>query len=100
MVDYVSCFETWVGVDKKGEIVLVYGKEILCEEVWILLSELVFTLVFTFPCELKTSPGVPSNLNGWNAALLQSFNFTIHDLYWFLNKMKLVVNMESIQQND
>ncbi|GJW44080.1 retrovirus-related pol polyprotein from transposon TNT 1-94 [Tanacetum coccineum] len=68
---------------------------ILCEEVWILLPE----LVFTFPCKLGTSPGVPLNLDDWNAALFQLFNLTIYDLYWFLNKMKLVINMESIQRN-
>ncbi|GJT72330.1 hypothetical protein Tco_1031616 [Tanacetum coccineum] len=39
---------------------------------WIFLSE----LVFTFPSELRTSLGVPSNLDYWNAASLQPFNFT------------------------
>nr|GEZ14906.1 hypothetical protein [Tanacetum cinerariifolium] len=37
-----------------------------CEEVRILLPE----LIFTFLCELMTSPGVPSNLDNENEALL------------------------------
>ncbi|GKF88855.1 hypothetical protein Tco_0262818, partial [Tanacetum coccineum] len=37
-----------------------------CEELWILLSE----LIFTFPCELRTSPGVPSNFDDGDTALL------------------------------
>ncbi|GJY62048.1 hypothetical protein Tco_0462705, partial [Tanacetum coccineum] len=49
----------------------------LGEEVWIFLLE----LIFTFPCELRTSPGVPSNLDYWNADSLQLFNFTVHDSY-------------------
>ncbi|GJV41561.1 hypothetical protein Tco_1420001 [Tanacetum coccineum] len=47
-----------------------------CEEMRILLSE----LIFTFPCELRTSPRVPSNLDNGNTALLQPLDFTIHDL--------------------
>ncbi|GKD75367.1 hypothetical protein Tco_1333649, partial [Tanacetum coccineum] len=43
-----------------------------------------------FPCELRTSPGVPSNLDYWNEASLQPFNFTVHDFYRLLEKLKLV----------
>nr|GFA04023.1 putative reverse transcriptase domain-containing protein [Tanacetum cinerariifolium] len=38
----------------------------LCEEVRILLPE----MIFTFPCELRTSLGVPSNFDDWDMALL------------------------------
>nr|GEX81844.1 putative ribonuclease H-like domain-containing protein [Tanacetum cinerariifolium] len=37
-----------------------------CEEMRILLPE----LIFTFPCELRTSPGVPSNLDNGDMAML------------------------------
>ncbi|GJW03658.1 hypothetical protein Tco_1562514 [Tanacetum coccineum] len=37
-----------------------------CEELRILLPE----LIFTFPCELRTSLGVPSNLDDGNTASL------------------------------
>nr|GEV97017.1 hypothetical protein [Tanacetum cinerariifolium] len=64
-----------------------------CEEVWILLSD----LILTFSCELRTSPRVPPNLDNWDTALLQPFDFSIYDFYWFLDEMKLVINIESIQ---
>ncbi|GJY64559.1 ribonuclease H-like domain-containing protein [Tanacetum coccineum] len=65
------------------------------EEVWIFLPE----LILTFPCKLTTSLGVPSNLVTWNTALLQPFDFSIHDFYLFLDKIKLVVQNESINGN-
>ncbi|GKG22924.1 hypothetical protein Tco_0388227, partial [Tanacetum coccineum] len=68
----------------------------LCEEVCIFLPE----LIFAFPCELMTSPRVPLNLDYWNAALLQLFNFTVHDFYRILDKLKLVIKVKSIQWND
>ncbi|GJR70087.1 hypothetical protein Tco_0016152 [Tanacetum coccineum] len=37
-----------------------------CEEVWILLPK----LIFTFPCELKTSSTVPSNFDDGDTALI------------------------------
>ncbi|GJW92118.1 hypothetical protein Tco_0169671 [Tanacetum coccineum] len=48
-----------------------------CEEMEILLPE----LIFTFLCELRTSPRVPSNLDNGDAALLQLLDFTINDLH-------------------
>ncbi|GJR68936.1 hypothetical protein Tco_0015001 [Tanacetum coccineum] len=45
-----------------------------CEEMRILHSE----LIFTFPCELRTSPRVPSNFDNRDAALLQPLDFTIY----------------------
>ncbi|GJY91284.1 ribonuclease H-like domain-containing protein [Tanacetum coccineum] len=58
--------------------------------VWIFLPE----LVFTFPCELRTSPGVPSNLDNWDTASPQLFDFAIHDYDWFLDELKLVIKMK------
>ncbi|GJZ36565.1 hypothetical protein Tco_0582756 [Tanacetum coccineum] len=46
----------------------------------------------------RTSPRVPLNFDNWDTALLQSFDFSIHDFCGFLDKMKLVINMESIQR--
>ncbi|GJZ34314.1 retrovirus-related pol polyprotein from transposon TNT 1-94 [Tanacetum coccineum] len=37
-----------------------------------------------------TSPRVLSNLDNENTALLQSLDFTIHNLHWFFNEMKLI----------
>ncbi|GJV60088.1 putative reverse transcriptase domain-containing protein [Tanacetum coccineum] len=45
---------------------------------------------------LRTSHGVPSNLDNWDMALPQPFDFLIHDLYRFLNKPKLVIKVKSI----
>ncbi|GKB32711.1 hypothetical protein Tco_0872112 [Tanacetum coccineum] len=64
-----------------------------CEEVRILLPE----LIFTFPCELRTSPEVPSNFDDWDAALLQPLDFTIHNFYcsstkWSLSSMCISSN--------
>ncbi|GKA82470.1 hypothetical protein Tco_0789218 [Tanacetum coccineum] len=67
----------------------------LCEETHILLLE----LIFAFPCELRTSPSVPSNLDNGDAALLQPLDFTIHNLHWFFNEVKLIVNVYFIQWN-
>ncbi|GJY62268.1 hypothetical protein Tco_0462925, partial [Tanacetum coccineum] len=47
------------------------------EEVWILLLK----LIFTFPCELRASPRVTSNLEDGNAALLQPLDLTIHNFH-------------------
>ncbi|GJR73055.1 hypothetical protein Tco_0085420 [Tanacetum coccineum] len=55
----------------------------LCEKVWILLLE----LVFTFPCKLRTSLGVPSNLDNWNAASL----FNIQKMVQYTFKGMLIV---------
>nr|GEW07567.1 putative reverse transcriptase domain-containing protein [Tanacetum cinerariifolium] len=60
----------------------------ICEEMGVLL----FKLIFTLPCKLKTSLGVPSDLDYQNTALLQPFNFTVHNLNWFLDKVELVIN--------
>ncbi|GKG03454.1 hypothetical protein Tco_0311090, partial [Tanacetum coccineum] len=46
-----------------------------------------------------TSPGVPSNLDYWNAASLQPFNFTVYDFYRLFEKLKLVIKVKSIQRN-
>nr|GEX60595.1 putative reverse transcriptase domain-containing protein [Tanacetum cinerariifolium] len=62
---------------------------------WILL----FELVLTFSGKLRTSFRVPSNLNDGNVTSLQLLDFTYHDLYWFFNEVKLIINMEFIQQN-
>nr|GEY55728.1 hypothetical protein [Tanacetum cinerariifolium] len=64
-----------------------------CEEMLIFLPE----LIFTFPCELKTSLGVPSNLNNGDAALLQPLDFTIHDFHWFFNEVEFIINEEEKQ---
>ncbi|GKD89467.1 hypothetical protein Tco_1364974 [Tanacetum coccineum] len=47
----------------------------------------------------RTSLGVPSNLDYWDTALLQPFNFTVHNLDGFLDKLKLVIKMKFIQRN-
>ncbi|GKG29350.1 hypothetical protein Tco_0416715, partial [Tanacetum coccineum] len=45
-----------------------------------------------------TSLGVPSNFDNGDTALLQQLDFMIHDLHWFFNELKLVINMYFIQQ--
>ncbi|GJX85352.1 hypothetical protein Tco_0336126 [Tanacetum coccineum] len=65
------------------------------EEMQVLLSK----LIFTFPCELRTSPRVPSNFDNGDTTLLLSLDFTIDDLHWFFNEVKLVSNMYFIQCN-
>nr|GEX27390.1 putative reverse transcriptase domain-containing protein [Tanacetum cinerariifolium] len=49
--------------------------------------------------ELRTSPGVPSNFDDGNAALLYSLDFTIHYLYWFFNEAEFVINVHFIQRD-
>nr|GEW73502.1 hypothetical protein [Tanacetum cinerariifolium] len=43
--------------------------------------------IFTFLCELKNSPRVLSNFDNGDTALLQPFDFMIHDLYWLFNEI-------------
>nr|GEV39901.1 retrovirus-related Pol polyprotein from transposon TNT 1-94 [Tanacetum cinerariifolium] len=38
----------------------------------------------------RTSPRVPSNFDNLDTALLQPFNFMIHDLFWFFNESRLL----------
>nr|GFD32188.1 hypothetical protein [Tanacetum cinerariifolium] len=40
----------------------------------------------------STSLGVPSDLDDQNTASLQPFNFMVHNLDWFLDKVELVFN--------
>ncbi|GKG23364.1 hypothetical protein Tco_0391400, partial [Tanacetum coccineum] len=40
-------------------------------------------------------PRVPSNLDNWDTASPQLFDFAIHDFYRLFNKMKLVIHLES-----
>ncbi|GJV49201.1 putative reverse transcriptase domain-containing protein [Tanacetum coccineum] len=63
----------------------------LDEVVWIFLPE----LIFTFPRKIRTPPRVPSNLDNWDTASPQLFDFAIHDFYWLFNKMKLVIHLQS-----
>nr|GEW18932.1 putative reverse transcriptase domain-containing protein [Tanacetum cinerariifolium] len=62
------------------------------KEVRILLLE----LIFTFPCELRTSPRVPSNFDNGNAALLQPLNFTIHNFHWFFDEKVLADDLTTL----
>ncbi|GJU01944.1 hypothetical protein Tco_1112282 [Tanacetum coccineum] len=57
------------------------------EEKRILLLE----LVFTFPFELRIPPRFPPNLNNWDTALLQPFDFSILDFYVFLHKFVPII---------
>ncbi|GKA26227.1 ribonuclease H-like domain-containing protein [Tanacetum coccineum] len=48
----------------------------------------------------KTLPGIPPNLDDWDATLLQSFDFPVYNLYRFLNEIELVIDLDFIQRND
>ncbi|GJT90458.1 hypothetical protein Tco_1079303, partial [Tanacetum coccineum] len=50
-------------------------------------------LVFMFPGILSSLPRVPTNFENWKAALLQPLDFTIHNFYWFFNKVEFIVNV-------
>ncbi|GKD85603.1 retrovirus-related pol polyprotein from transposon TNT 1-94 [Tanacetum coccineum] len=55
------------------------------------LKEKAPQVPFTFPRKLRAPPRVPSNLDNWDTASPQLFDFTIHDFNRLLNKMKLVI---------
>ncbi|GKA34812.1 hypothetical protein Tco_0721241 [Tanacetum coccineum] len=55
-------------------------------------------LVFTLPCELRTSPRVLAYLDNWNATLLQTLDLTVHDLDRFFNEVEFVVDLNFIQR--
>nr|GFA25110.1 xylulose kinase-1 [Tanacetum cinerariifolium] len=45
---------------------------------------LLLELIFPFPCELRTSPGVPLNLDNRYTTGPQPFDLTIHNLYRYV----------------
>nr|GEW22445.1 hypothetical protein [Tanacetum cinerariifolium] len=49
--------------------------------------------------EAWTSPIVSSNFDNGNTTLLQPLDFMIHDLHWFFNEVKLIINMNFIQRD-
>ncbi|GJS42223.1 hypothetical protein Tco_0567266 [Tanacetum coccineum] len=61
---------------------------------------LALKLVFALPSEFRICPRIPSYLDNRDAAFLQSFDLSVHDLYRLLNEMKLIVDLDLFQQND
>nr|GEU39483.1 hypothetical protein [Tanacetum cinerariifolium] len=53
----------------------------------------------SFIGKLMASFRVPSNHKDRNVTYLQLFDFTIHYLHWFFNKVELIINTELIQGN-
>ncbi|GJV13193.1 hypothetical protein Tco_1354734 [Tanacetum coccineum] len=53
-------------------------------------------LVFAFLSKFGTSPRIPAYLNDWDTALLQTFDFTVHDLDGFFNEVELVIDLDFI----
>nr|GEX79444.1 ribonuclease H-like domain-containing protein [Tanacetum cinerariifolium] len=47
----------------------------------------------------RTSPRVPSDLDNWNAALLQPFDFTMHNFHGFFNEVEFIINVYFIRRN-
>ncbi|GKB44815.1 hypothetical protein Tco_0889757 [Tanacetum coccineum] len=60
---------------------------------------LLLHLVFAFPGILGTSFRIPTDLHDWNATLLQTLNFAVHNLNWFFNEMELFINVDFVQWN-
>ncbi|GJT02575.1 hypothetical protein Tco_0823744 [Tanacetum coccineum] len=56
--------------------------------------------VFTLPCEIGTSPRIPSNFDDRNATLLQLFDFPVHNLYRLLNEVKFVIDLDIFKWDD
>ncbi|GJV23811.1 hypothetical protein Tco_1376506 [Tanacetum coccineum] len=54
--------------------------------------------VFSFPCELRTSPRVPTNLNDGNTALLELLYFTIHNFNRFFYKVQFVIEFNFFER--
>nr|GEV95110.1 reverse transcriptase domain-containing protein [Tanacetum cinerariifolium] len=54
-------------------------------------------LIFTLPCELKTSPRVPMYLNNRNATLLQIFDLTVYSFDGFFTELEFVIDLYFIQ---
>nr|GEZ09593.1 putative reverse transcriptase domain-containing protein [Tanacetum cinerariifolium] len=65
--------------------------------IWEKMRVLLLHLVFTLPGELRTSPVVPTHFDDRNTTLLQTLDFTIHDLDGFFNEVQFVVNLDFIQ---
>ncbi|GJS58053.1 hypothetical protein Tco_0652837 [Tanacetum coccineum] len=50
--------------------------------------------------DFRTFPGIPSNLDDRDTTLFQLFDFLVHNLNRFLEKMELVDDLNLIQRND
>ncbi|GKB03734.1 hypothetical protein Tco_0831877, partial [Tanacetum coccineum] len=57
-------------------------------------------IIFTFPCELRASPRVPTNLNNGNTALLELLYFSVHDFYQFFYKVQFVIELNFFKQDN
>ncbi|GKG38031.1 hypothetical protein Tco_0457254, partial [Tanacetum coccineum] len=50
--------------------------------------------------KFETSSRIPSNLDDWNATLLQPLDLSVHNLYGFLNEMQFFIDLDFFQRND
>ncbi|GJZ98970.1 hypothetical protein Tco_0671521 [Tanacetum coccineum] len=61
---------------------------------------LALELIFTFPCELRSSSRIPMNFNNGNATLLKLLHLPVYDLHRFFDKMQLVIQLNLIKRDD
>ena len=54
-------------------------------------------LILAFPSEFRSSLGVPTNFHNRDAALFRLLDLSVHDLYWFFNKVEALVDLDLIE---
>ncbi|GJX18872.1 hypothetical protein Tco_0221549 [Tanacetum coccineum] len=61
---------------------------------------LALEIIFSFPCELWTSPRVLSDLDNGNPTLIELLYFSVHDVYRFFYKVQFVVELNLFEWSD
>nr|GEW59796.1 hypothetical protein [Tanacetum cinerariifolium] len=61
---------------------------------------LALEVIFSFPCELRASPRVPSNLDNGNLDLLELLYFLVHDFYRFFFKVQFVIELSFFKRDN
>ena len=59
----------------------------------------MFHLILALPSELGSSLGILANLYNWDAALLRSLDFSIHNLHRFFHEVETLVDFDLVEWN-
>ena len=57
----------------------------------------MFHLILALPSELRSSLGIPANLYNWDATLLRSLDFSIHNLHRLFHEVEALVDLDLVE---